>query len=73
MNSYKGSRVQGGLKGHLVSLLIYYLQGLRLSDKQRVSAWEIVEGGRSPAPLSWAWFGGTKIDRKPLTYEHTHK
>lgn len=48
-------------------------QGLRLTDKQRVSAWELVEGGRSPAPLSWAWFGATRIERKPLTYETAHR
>ncbi|XP_048481682.1 mediator of RNA polymerase II transcription subunit 12 isoform X3 [Plutella xylostella] len=48
-------------------------QGLRLTEKQRVSAWELVEGGRSPAPLSWAWFSATKIERKPLTYENAHR
>ncbi|OWR43228.1 mediator of RNA polymerase 2 transcription subunit 12 protein [Danaus plexippus plexippus] len=47
-------------------------QGLRLTDKQRVSSWELVEGGRNPAPLSWAWFAATKIERKPLTYENAH-
>ncbi|XP_062528646.1 mediator of RNA polymerase II transcription subunit 12 isoform X2 [Bombyx mori] len=48
-------------------------QGLRLTEKQRVSVWELVEGGRNPAPLSWAWFAATKIERKPLTYENAHK
>ncbi|XP_045454352.1 mediator of RNA polymerase II transcription subunit 12-like [Melitaea cinxia] len=48
-------------------------QGLRLTDKQRVSSWELVEGGRNPAPLSWAWFAATKIERKPLTYENAHR
>ncbi|XP_030027679.1 mediator of RNA polymerase II transcription subunit 12 isoform X3 [Manduca sexta] len=48
-------------------------QGLRLTDKQRVSVWELVEGGRNPAPLSWAWFGAIKIERKPLTYENAHR
>ncbi|XP_052753637.1 mediator of RNA polymerase II transcription subunit 12-like isoform X2 [Galleria mellonella] len=48
-------------------------QGLRLTDKQRVSSWELVEGGRNPAPLSWAWFAATKIERKPLTYETAHR
>ncbi|CAH2068907.1 unnamed protein product, partial [Iphiclides podalirius] len=47
--------------------------GLRLTDKQRVSSWELVEGGRNPAPLSWAWFAATKIERKPLTYENAHR
>lgn len=49
------------------------MQGLRLTDKQRVSSWELVEGGRNPAPLSWAWFAATKIERKPLTYENAHR
>ncbi|VVC88022.1 unnamed protein product [Leptidea sinapis] len=48
-------------------------QGLRLTDKQRVSSWELLEGGRNPAPLSWAWFAATKIERKPLTYENSHR
>ncbi|XP_072935735.1 mediator of RNA polymerase II transcription subunit 12 isoform X2 [Epargyreus clarus] len=48
-------------------------QGLRLTDKQRVSSWELVEGGRNPAPLSWAWFAATKIERKTLTYENAHR
>lgn len=50
-----------------------YSQGLRLTDKQRVSSWELVEGGRNPAPLSWAWFAATKVERKPLTYENAHR
>lgn len=48
-------------------------QGLRLTDKQRVSSWELMEGGRNPAPLSWAWFAATKVERKPLTYETAHR
>ncbi|KAJ2943837.1 hypothetical protein O0L34_g8164 [Tuta absoluta] len=48
-------------------------QGLRLTDKQRVSSWELMEGGRNPAPLSWAWFAATKIERKPMTYENAHR
>lgn len=26
-----------------------------------------------PAPLSWAWFGAIRLERKPLTYEETHR
>lgn len=48
-------------------------QGLRLTEKQRVSGWELVEGARNPAPLSWAWFSATKVERKPLTYENAHR
>ncbi|CAH4017296.1 unnamed protein product [Pieris brassicae] len=48
-------------------------QGLRLTDKLAVSSWELVEGGRNPAPLSWTLFAATKIERKPLTYENSHR
>ncbi|XP_058826167.1 mediator of RNA polymerase II transcription subunit 12 isoform X2 [Topomyia yanbarensis] len=47
--------------------------GLRLTDKQRVSVWDLLEGHKNPAPLSWAWFGAVKIERKPLAYEETHR
>lgn len=47
--------------------------GLRLSDKQRVSVWDLLEGHKNPAPLSWAWFGAVKLERKPLAYEETHR
>lgn len=46
---------------------------MRLSDKQRVSVWDLLEGHKNPAPLSWAWFGAVKIERKPLAYEETHR
>lgn len=47
--------------------------GLRLSDKQRVSVWDILEGSKNPAPLSLAWFGAVKMERKPLMYEEAHR
>lgn len=39
-----------------------------------------MEGHKNPSPLSWAWFGAVRIERKPLRYEqdfrrllhHTH-
>jgi len=39
-----------------------------------------MEGYKNPSPLSWAWFGAVRIERKPLRYEqdfrrllhHTH-
>ena len=39
-----------------------------------------MEGSKNPSPLSWAWFGAVRIERKPLRYEqdfrrllhHTH-
>lgn len=55
-------------------------QGLQITGKQRISAWELMEGYKNPSPLSWAWFGAVRIERKPLRYEqdfrrllhHTH-
>ncbi|XP_059617864.1 mediator of RNA polymerase II transcription subunit 12 isoform X2 [Phlebotomus argentipes] len=47
--------------------------GLRIADKQRVSVWDLLEGHKNPAPLSWAWFGAVKMERKPLAYEDTHR
>ncbi|XP_055677088.1 mediator of RNA polymerase II transcription subunit 12 isoform X2 [Lutzomyia longipalpis] len=47
--------------------------GLRIADKQRVSVWDLLEGHKNPAPLSWAWFGAVKMERKPLAYEDSHR
>lgn len=44
-----------------------------MTDKQRVSNWDILEGMKNPAPLSWAWFGAVRLERKPLTCEDTHR
>ncbi|XP_034988306.2 mediator of RNA polymerase II transcription subunit 12-like protein isoform X3 [Zootoca vivipara] len=44
-------------------------QGLQVSTKQKVSPWDLFEGNRNPAPLSWAWFGTVRIDRKVIKYE----
>ena len=43
--------------------------GLQLSEKVKISPWDILEGFKNPAPLSWAWFGSVKHDRKPLRME----
>jgi mediator of RNA polymerase II transcription subunit 12 len=42
-------------------------------EKQRVSPWEIIEGQKNPAQLSWGWFGAVKMERKPLRYEEAHR
>ncbi|NWU65403.1 MD12L protein, partial [Pterocles burchelli] len=54
--------------------------GLQVSTKQKVSPWDVFEGHKNPAPLSWAWFGTVRVDRKVIRYEeqqhlllyHTH-
>ena len=45
------------------------MQGLQLSEKVKISPWDILEGFKNPAPLSWSWFGAVKHDRKPLRME----
>lgn len=44
-----------------------------MSDSQKVTAWELLEGHKNPAPLVWAWFRAVRIERKPLTYQNSHK
>ena len=48
-------------------------QGLQVYEKQKVLPWEILEGHKNPAPLSWAWFGAIRIERKPLWYQDAHR
>ncbi|KAF6385124.1 mediator complex subunit 12L [Rhinolophus ferrumequinum] len=47
-------------------------QGLQVSTKQKVSPWDLFEGQKNPAPLSWAWFGTVRMDRKVIKYEEQH-
>ncbi|XP_046392614.1 mediator of RNA polymerase II transcription subunit 12-like protein isoform X2 [Ischnura elegans] len=48
-------------------------QGLQVAEKLRVAPWDLLEGHRNPAPLSWAWFGAVRVERRPLWYEDTHR
>ncbi|ELK33877.1 Mediator of RNA polymerase II transcription subunit 12-like protein [Myotis davidii] len=50
----------------------YMNLGLQVSTKQKVSPWDLFEGQKNPAPLSWAWFGTVRIDRKVIKYEEQH-
>lgn len=34
-----------------------------------MSPWDLFEGHKNPAPLSWAWFGTVRVDRKVIKYE----
>ncbi|ELW65165.1 Mediator of RNA polymerase II transcription subunit 12-like protein [Tupaia chinensis] len=47
-------------------------RGLQVSTKQKVSPWDLFEGQKNPAPLSWAWFGTVRMDRKVVKYEEQH-
>ena len=44
-------------------------QGLQVSEKQKIIPWDILEGFKNPAPLSWHWFQAVKTERKPMKYE----
>merc|ERR1719336_3286849 len=44
-------------------------QGLQVAEKQKVSPWDILEGHKNPAPLSWHWFQAVKTERKAMKYE----
>lgn len=56
------------------------VQGLKINGKQKISAWDLMEGHKNPAPFAWSWFGAVRIERRPSRYEqefrkllhHTH-
>lgn len=62
----KGNKISSGLDSN-------DKQGLKVCDKQRVSAWDLLEGHKNPAPLSWSWFSAVRVERKPLWYEENHR
>lgn len=55
-----------------MSYVSCFSQGLQVSTKQKVSPWDLFEGQKNPAPLSWAWFGTVRVDRKVIKYEEQH-
>ncbi|XP_049822887.1 mediator of RNA polymerase II transcription subunit 12 isoform X3 [Aethina tumida] len=60
-------------KGNKISFDNVDKHELQVTDKQRVITWDILEGMKNPAPLSWSWFGAVRLERKPLTCEDTHR
>jgi mediator of RNA polymerase II transcription subunit 12 len=66
LTDHKGNKIQGFDD-------IEKPKGLRVHEKQRVSPWDLLEGQKNPAPLSWAWYAGVRIERKPLWFEDTHR
>lgn len=63
-----------------IRLLSLLHQGLQVSTKQKISPWDVFEGLKHSAPLSWGWFGTVRVDRKVTKFEeqqrfllyHTH-
>lgn len=48
-------------------------QGLQVASKQKVSPWDMLELPKNQGPFSWAWFGGVKMERKPLQYHEQYR
>ena len=38
-----------------------------------MSPWDLLEGHRNPAPLSWSWFGAIRLERTLSKYEEVFK
>lgn len=61
-------------------LIFFVLKGLQVSTKQKISPWDLFEGLKHSAPLSWGWFGTVRVDRRVSRFEeqqrlllyHTH-
>uniref|UniRef100_A0A669PZ94 Mediator complex subunit 12 n=1 Tax=Phasianus colchicus TaxID=9054 RepID=A0A669PZ94_PHACC len=59
---------------------IFKKEGLQVSTKQKISPWDLFEGLKHSAPLSWGWFGTVRVDRRVSRFEeqqrlllyHTH-
>uniref|UniRef100_A0A0A9YNL5 Mediator of RNA polymerase II transcription subunit 12 n=1 Tax=Lygus hesperus TaxID=30085 RepID=A0A0A9YNL5_LYGHE len=61
------------MKGNKIDFDSSDKHGLQVTEKQRISPWDILEGQKNPAPLSWSWFGAVRIDRRLLPFEETHR
>ncbi|XP_068548027.1 mediator of RNA polymerase II transcription subunit 12-like protein isoform X15 [Anas acuta] len=83
LSNWREERYQDDVKARQMmheALQLRLNLGLQVSTKQKVSPWDLFEGHKNPAPLSWAWFGTVRVDRKVIKYEeqqhlllyHTH-
>lgn len=43
--------------------------GLQVSEKQKFLPWDLIEGHKLQPPLSFTWFGGVKVEKKPMRME----
>jgi len=48
-------------------------KGLKVSELQEVSPWDLIEGHKNPAPLSWPWFGAVRLEQKPLRVDENNR
>ena len=52
-----------------------------MTGLQQLNPWDLLEGYKNFTPLSWAWFGAVKLERKSSRYleqakkllHHTHQ
>ncbi|XP_070173165.1 mediator of RNA polymerase II transcription subunit 12-like protein isoform X2 [Littorina saxatilis] len=47
--------------------------GLQVGQKIKMSPWEVIEGHKNPAPISWSYFGAIRLEKKTLTHEDQHR
>lgn len=50
----KGNKIQGFES-------ISKKSGLQVSNKYKISPWELIEGMKNPSSLCWQWFGAVKV------------
>ena len=50
-----------------------FAQGLQVGQKIKMSPWEVIEGHKNPAPISWSYFGAIRLEKKTLTHEDQHR
>lgn len=48
-------------------------KGLKVSELQEVSPWDLIEGHKNPSPLSWPWFGAIRLEQKPLRADENNR
>lgn len=46
---------------------------MQVAEKHKVTPWDLLEGHKNPAPLSWSWFWAVRMERKPLRHEESHR
>ncbi|XP_014240194.1 mediator of RNA polymerase II transcription subunit 12 isoform X2 [Cimex lectularius] len=61
------------MKGNKIAFDSSDKHGLQVSEKQRINPWDILEGQKNLAPLSWPWFGAIRVERRLLPFEETHR
>ena len=48
-------------------------RGYKFAKKERINAWELIEGVKNASSLCFSWYGGSKLEKKMLRYEYQQK